>query len=101
MNSGTSCRCSKCHGGECEKFMLRPKRVDGSLQLVHGLLRCKNVNCSCLWNRNRNGASNIYLCGFNAINGFGRPKFLRRKNNDWVNLNEWLWQSRLFILRIT
>ena len=80
----TSCRCSKCHGGECEKFMLRPKRVDGSLQLVHGLLRCKNVNCSCLWNRDRNGASNIYLCGFNAINGFGRPKFLRRKNNNWV-----------------
>ena len=29
--------------GECEKFMLRPKRVDGSLQLVHGLLRCKTL----------------------------------------------------------
>jgi transposase len=79
----TSCRCSKCHGGECEKFMLRyPEDENASLQLVHGLLRCKNVNCSCVWNRDRNGASNIYLCGFNAINGFGRPKFLCRKNKN-------------------
>ena len=45
----TSCRCSKCHGGECEKFMSKPQGK--SLQLVHGLLRCKNVSCSCLWNR--------------------------------------------------
>jgi len=78
----TSCRCFKCQG-ECKNCVSvkdpRPFK-DGSLRLVHGLLRCKNVNCSCFWNRDCNGASNIYICAFNSINGLDRPEYLRRTN---------------------
>ena len=34
----------------CEKLISKPQGKM-ALQLVHGLLRCKNVSCSCLWNR--------------------------------------------------
>ena len=84
----TSCKCSRCHG-DCVKFMTikdpRPFK-DGSLRLVHGLLRCKNVNCSCFWNRDCNGASNIYFCAFNALNGLERPEFLKRTNQTTTYL---------------
>ena len=77
----TSCKCSSCSGGDCERFMKRkdPRPFkDGELRLVHGLLRCKNVNCRCLWNRDCNGASNIRICALNAINGLERPEYLKR-----------------------
>lgn len=85
----TSCKCFSCHG-DCKKFMKtkdpRPFK-DGSLRLVHGLLRCKNVNCSCFWNRDCNGASNIYTCAFNALNGLERPEYLKRNNQTTTYLN--------------
>ena len=74
----TSCKCSKCDGGICEKFMVRenpkPKKTD--IRLVWGLLRCKN-GCG-TWNRDRNSASNIYKIAYNAIHNVARPSYLCR-----------------------
>jgi hypothetical protein len=48
--------------GVCEKFRVRenPKKEIkyDEMRLIHGLLRCKS-GCG-LWNRDRNGSSNIY-----------------------------------------
>ena len=44
--------------------------------LVHGLIRCKN-GCG-YWNRDTNGATNIYKIAYNAINNKERPKYLSR-----------------------
>ena len=42
----SSCKCSKCDGGICEKFMVREhpnkKKNKDELRLIHGLLHCKN-----------------------------------------------------------
>ena len=74
----TSCKCSKCEGGVCEKFMVRenPKPKRDGLRLVHGLLRCKS-GCG-VWNRDRNGSSNIYKIACQAINSLPRPSYLCR-----------------------
>jgi len=77
----SSCKCSKCDGGVCEKFMVRPhpnkKKNKDELRLIHGLLRCKS-GCG-LWNRDRNGSSNIYKIAKNAINNIERPSYLCRE----------------------
>jgi transposase len=76
----TSCRCSKCGVGMCEKFMLRenPKPKKTNIRLVWGLLRCKN-GCG-TWNRDRNSASNIYKIAYNAIHNVARPNYLCRSS---------------------
>jgi len=93
----TSCKCSNCNGGVCEKFMVRknpkpkPKKSKENqkkeikydeTRLVHGLLRCKS-GCG-LWNRDRNGSSNIYKIAYQAIHNLERPSYLCReiKNNQ-------------------
>jgi transposase len=48
--------------------------------LVHGLLRCKS-GCG-LWNRDRNGSSNIYKIASNAINNIERPSYLCRETTS-------------------
>ena len=88
----TSCKCSKCDGGLCEKFMVRknprpkpsknkenPKKkiTYDELRLVHGLLRCKS-GCGS-WNRDRNGSSNIYKIAYQAIHNLERPSYLCRE----------------------
>jgi hypothetical protein len=75
----TSCKCSNCEGGICEKFMVRknPNKKKNDLRLIHGLLRCKS-GCG-LWNRDRNGSSNIYKISYNAINKKERPSYLCRE----------------------
>jgi hypothetical protein len=75
----TSCKCSNCNGGICEKFMVRknPDKRKDDLRLIHGLLRCQN-GCG-LWNRDRNGSSNIYKIAFNAIHKQERPSYLCRE----------------------
>jgi hypothetical protein len=77
----TSCRCSKCKIGICGKNMVmknpRPYKT-GSI-LVHGLICCKN-GCG-YWNRDVNGATNIYKIAYNAINNKERPNYLSRSNN--------------------
>ena len=77
----TSCRCAKCNGGECYKFMTRksPKPNQNDLRLVHGLLKCKS--CSGVWNRDCNGAKNIYKICYNAIHKKNRPTYLCRSNS--------------------
>jgi len=76
----TSCKCSKCEGGNCENFMVRenPKPFKNDLKLVWGLLKCKT--CGCVWNRDCNGATNIYKISHNIINGKERPSYLCRNN---------------------
>ena len=83
----------------CEKFMVRknpkpkPKKNKENqkkeikydeTRLVHGLLRCKS-GCG-LWNRDRNGSSNIYKIAETAINKLERPSYLCReiKSNQAV-----------------
>jgi len=77
----TSCKCSKCEGGVCEKFMVRenPRPKKDELRLVHGLLRCKS-GCGA-WNRDRNGSSNIYKIACQAISKMPRPSYLCRTTN--------------------
>ena len=95
----TSCKCSNCDGGVCEKYMVRknprpkpkknkenPKkeRKYDEMRLVHGLLRCKS-GCG-EWNRDRNGSSNIYKIAYQAIHNLERPNYLCReiKSNQAV-----------------
>jgi len=77
----SSCKCSKCDGGVCEKFMVRThpnkKKNKDELRLIYGLLRCKS-GCGS-WNRDRNGSSNIYKIAKNAINNIERPSYLCRE----------------------
>ena len=82
----TSCKCCNCNGGDCEKFMLRknPKPWKSNYTLVHGLLRCKSA-CG-LWNRDTNGAKNIYKIAYNHINNIERPLYLNRsKKSDTLH----------------
>ena len=80
----TSCKCSNCNGGVCEKFRIRknPKPKKDDIRLVHGLLRCKS-GCG-LWNRDRNGSSNIYKIAETSINKLDRPSYLCRTSNQAV-----------------
>jgi hypothetical protein len=82
----TSCRCSKCGTGICEKFLPRknprPKKED--VRLCWGLLRCTN-GCG-IWNRDRNSASNIYKIANNAINNAARPSYLCREKQCIIPL---------------
>jgi transposase len=80
----TSCKCSKCEGGECKKFIVRenPKPNKNNLRLVHSALSCKN--CDVRWNRDCNGAKNIYKIVRNTINKKDRPNYLCRKKTSDV-----------------
>jgi len=82
----SSCKCSNCNGGLCEKFMVRknPRPDKDDVRLVHGLLRCKS-GCG-LWNRDRNGSSNIYKIAETAINKLERPSYLCREISNQVVL---------------
>lgn len=80
----TSCMCSICkvENSKCEKFMIKknPKPYKSGNILIHGLLTCKK--CSGVWNRDVNGATNIYRIAKNAINGLERPKYLCREKKE-------------------
>ena len=47
---------------------------------MYFLLTCKK--CSGVWNRDVNGATNIYRIAKNAINELERPKYLCREKKD-------------------
>ena len=80
----TSCMCSICKTeiGRCDKFQIRknPKPYKSGNILVHGLIKCKT--CLGVWNRDVNGATNIYRIAKNAINGLERPKYLCREKKE-------------------
>lgn len=84
----TSCMCSKCDIGICKKTMVRenPKPYRSGNVLIHGLICCKN-GCG-YWNRDVNGATNIYKIAYNAINNKERPNYLSRSNNLSTGLDE-------------
>jgi hypothetical protein len=77
----TSCKCSNCNGGDCEKFRKcrNPKPMKNDFILSHGALICKK--CSALWNRDENSSRNIYKIAHNAINQKERPKYLSRSKD--------------------
>lgn len=78
----TSCKCSKCKGGACEKFIMRknPKPNKDNLTMVHGALSCKN--CNVVWNRDCNGATNIFKIAYASIHEKERPKYLCRGKSE-------------------
>jgi hypothetical protein len=84
----TSCMCSKCEIGICKKTMVRenPKPYRSGNVLIHGLICCKN-RCG-YWNRDVNGATNIYKIAYNAINNTDRPNYLSRSNKSSGSLDE-------------
>jgi hypothetical protein len=84
----TSCMCSKCEVGICKKTMVRenPKPYRSGNVLIHGLICCKN-GCG-YWNRDVNGATNIYKIAYNAINNKERPNYLSRSKNLSGSLDE-------------
>jgi hypothetical protein len=84
----TSCMCSKCEIGICKKTMIRenPKPYRSGNVLIHGLICCKN-GCG-YWNRDVNGATNIYKIAYNAINNKERPNYLSRSNKSSDSLDE-------------
>ena len=53
-----------------------PKPFQNNLRLVHGLLSCKN--CANVWNRDCNGAKNIYKISYTSIHSIERPSYLCR-----------------------
>jgi transposase len=73
----TSCRCANCG---CETTTFRwcknPKYWKDDVIKRHGLLRCKN-GCG-LWNRDTNGAINIWRIAKEAILQRERPEYLKR-----------------------
>ena len=91
----TSCRCSIC-GNECTKPMTRVIRHNERCKCrsqnqkrkrkkctcrdkkVHGLLRCTHTSCNMYFNRDVNGARNIYKLARAAINDEERPEYMRR-----------------------
>ena len=82
----TSCRCNQCEG-ECETFRWckNPKFWKEGIVKRHGLLRCQN-GCG-LWNRDTNGAINIWKIAMGAIVGRERPEYLKRtkRSNSGVS----------------
>ena len=80
----TSCRCSVCEG-ECSTFRecINPcfwRREKQPTVFRHGLVMCKT--CSRVWNRDTNGALNMYKVMKETINGNGRPQYLSRTNSS-------------------
>lgn len=74
----SSCKCSQCNGGECKNFLMveNPKPYRNNQQMCWGLLRCKS--CNGFWNRDCNGAKNIYKIAENAVKQISRPCYLCR-----------------------
>ena len=60
-----------------------PKPYKNNNIVVHGLLTCKK--CSGVWNRDVNGATNIYKIAKNAIKKEERPNYLCRDKKEETN----------------
>jgi len=63
-----------------------PKPYRSGNVLIHGLICCKN-GCG-YWNRDVNGATNIYKIAYNAINNKERSNYLSRSKNNSGFLEE-------------
>jgi hypothetical protein len=85
----SSCKCSQCNGGDCKKFLMvdNPKPYRNNQKLCWGLLRCKS--CNGFWNRDCNGAKNIYKIAENAVKQINRPDYLCRKTSQAIFKNDY------------
>jgi hypothetical protein len=83
----SSCKCSQCNGGECKNFLMvdNPKPYRNNQQMCWGLLKCKI--CSTFWNRDCNGAKNIYKITENAVKQINRPDYLCRGTSQVIFKN--------------
>jgi len=61
-----------------------PKPYKNNNIVVHGLLTCKK--CSGVWNRDVNGATNIYKIAKSAIKQEERPKYLSRDKKEETDI---------------
>jgi hypothetical protein len=80
----TSKLCNNCCG-ENETFLERESHKPnnkGEKIICHGLLRCKNVNCKLIHNRDKNSALNMYKITKSIFEGKGRPKEYCRENKE-------------------
>ena len=82
-NIRKTCKIFDCKKSTLQRWIQRYKT--GNV-IVHGLLCCKN-GCG-YWNRDVNGATNIYKIAYNAINNKGRPNYLSRSKNSSTGLDE-------------
>ena len=71
------CRYTRC-GDVCSKFLKvrSPKPMQSNIIRVRGALKCQE--CNSMYNRDDNGARNIYKIAFNSINSKERPSYLSR-----------------------
>jgi hypothetical protein len=74
----TSKLCNKCCS-ENEQFIKRKSQrpkdiIKNKIISVWGCLRCKNVNCKLIHNRDKNATLNMYKIVQDIFNGKGRPK---------------------------
>src|SRR3989338_641369 len=69
-----------------DEFRKNSKPYKSGNILVHGLISCKN--CNNVWNRDVNGATNIFKIAKNAINKIERPKYLCRETKIVIDKNE-------------
>ena len=93
----TSYKCSKCERGSCIKMMViknpRPYRTENII--FNWLICCKN-RCG-YWNRDVNGATNIYKIAYNEINNKRRPNYLSRKK-EFINWFRRASKTKIYML---
>ena len=84
----TSCMCSRCEIGICKKTMIRenPRSYRTGNVLGHGLICCKNGYG--YWNRDINGATNIYKIAYNMVSNKERLCYLSRNKKPSNGLDE-------------
>lgn len=75
----TSKICSRCDK-ELEKFLIRknPRPYKEEYKTVHSLLRCKNVDCNKLWDRDINASINMIRIIKSHIKNNNRLEILKR-----------------------
>ena len=80
--SYTSKRCFNCKrvDAECSKFrrVVNPRPWKNNIVLRNGLIKCNK--CNTLWNRDVNGALNIYEIAHCHVQGLERPVYLTNRN---------------------
>jgi hypothetical protein len=79
----TSSVCSKCKG-KVEKYYEKdnPKPYKENTITVHSLLRCKNVECGKLWNRDVMASKNILEKAKIILKGEEMPKYYKPSKNQ-------------------
>jgi len=78
----TSKICNNCHNDELEKFIKRksknPKNKEKEI-MIHGLLRCNNVKCNVIHNRDKNAVKNMIYIVKHLFETGERPSIFSRK----------------------